>query len=249
MSALGVIGAGGRFGSAIVAAAAASGWTVTLRATSGGWVESSAPDVVVDVSRPDAVERTVAYCLANELGLLYGVSGLGAEGHELLREATATVPVLVASNFSAGHRLQRRALSALLLAASPQAGGDWRAAVRERHPASKRDAPSATALELRDLLDGAGLPVGGVDCEREGPPVSDHEVILTRDGEEVRLLHRVGDLVAAAGGALRAAEWMLAAPAGLWSLGDVESVSWGAIGAESEHEASEQGGGNGRAGN
>jgi 4-hydroxy-tetrahydrodipicolinate reductase len=250
MSSLGVVGASGRLGSAILAAAPARRWEVTLRADRrSGWVESSVPDVVIDVSHPQALAGTVEYCVANDRSVLYGVSELGRDGHRLLSEAAKAVPVLIAPNFAEGHRLQRRALSALLLAASPRSGGDWRAAVRERHPTTKRDAPSATALALLDQLNLAGLRAARLDCEREGPPVSDHEVIFTREGEEVRLFHRVGGLIAAASGALRAAEWVLGAPAGLWSLEDVEMAGLGASeDAGSEQRAIERGGRDGAAG-
>lgn len=220
MKALGIVGAGGRLGSALERAAVEAGWMVCARATRrGGWVEEAVPEVVVDVSAREAQSAVLEYSLARSLPLVCGVSGLQAADHERLERAAAAIPVLVAPNFSFGHHLQRLALAAIL-AAAPQARG-WRLAVSERHPRGKRDAPSATARVLREDLRAAGAPAGEIEALRGGPPVSDHQVTLSGSGERLMLLHEVGDLAAASSGALHAAEWMRTAPPGRWSMDDV----------------------------
>lgn len=216
---LGVVGARGRLGQSVVDAATALGWQITLTATRDGWEQSATPDVVIDASHRCGVARVAGYCARAGCGLVEAVSGLEASARSALADAGAIVPVVVASNLAYGHHLHARAVAAAvgMLSADEQ----WSVCVSDRHPASKRDRPSATARELVRICESMG--VGGVDIvsHRKGPPVSDHWVTLARGDETLTLAHSTRDLGAAAHGALRAADWLEHAGPGLWSMTDV----------------------------
>jgi 4-hydroxy-tetrahydrodipicolinate reductase len=93
--------------------------------------------------------------------------------------------------------------------------------VSDRHPVSKRDKPSATARELARICQAVGVDRVDIASYREGPPVSDHWVTLTRGEETLTFTHATRDLGAAAHGALRAARWVKAAGPRVWSMADV----------------------------
>jgi 4-hydroxy-tetrahydrodipicolinate reductase len=220
MRSLGVVGARGRLGARLLSMASDAGWTVSLSAGRDYWAEDLPPQVVVDVSHPSAVERVGGYCMANGTALVYGVSNVNGAALEMLLAVAELVPVVLAPNFSFGHQLQRRALAAMLAALAPR-GDLWEVTLVERHPATKRDAPSATAKALyADCLEQANI-AADIQSVRAGLPVSDHAAHLTSAGEELTLTHAVNDLAAAATGALRAADWAARAPRGCWSMEDV----------------------------
>jgi 4-hydroxy-tetrahydrodipicolinate reductase len=56
---------------------------------------------------------------------------------------------------------------------------------------------------------------------RGGDVVGDHLVMFAGSGERLELTHRATDRVIFAAGALRAAKWAVAQPAGLYSMQDV----------------------------
>lgn len=215
---LGVIGARGRLGSAVVREAGLCGWQLSLTTTRERTTATAAPHVIVDASEPSALAAVADLCRAHGAALVHAVSALDQHGHETLERLALAVPVVLAPNLTLGHELQRRMVAAVAALAA-EAG--WTAAVVDRHPAAKRDAPSATARSLAALCMTLGLPAPTIASLRHGLPVADHDLALTGAGEQVTVRHAVGDLVAAARGALRAAAWALEAAPGLWTIDDV----------------------------
>ena len=219
---LGVAGASGRLGSRLVELARQAGWTVSLMVSRrAGWRIEAPPQVVVDVSHPDALSEVAAYCARESVALVSATSGLQERDLLELRALAAKVPVVRAANLSLGHYLQTEALAAVARALAGR-GGVRGAEVRvvDRHPATKHDRPSATAIQLAALWrDHGGEAV--VESLRHGLPVADHQVGWAFEGEELVIEHRVLDRAAAARGALAAASWALGRPPGLATMNDV----------------------------
>ncbi len=72
-----------------------------------------------------------------------------------------------------------------------------RVTIIDRHPETKKDAPSATAYRLASAV--------GTDrmiAVRSGPAVADHQIVLAWSGETLEINHRVTSLEAPAEGAL-----------------------------------------------
>lgn len=243
-----LIGAAGRMGRAIQAAAAQQGGfeivgrveTPANREASGGVCTDDAAAVirpglvVVDFSRPDAAEASARLCAQRGVPFVSGTTGLDASQQLAIAEAARAVAVVHASNFSLGVAALRRALRAAL--AAVPAG--WDVEIVERHHRLKKDSPSGTARTLAaDVLDARGggvlrhgreglvgeRPAGevGVHAVRGGTWVGDHEVLLAGDGEWLELRHVAQDRAAFAHGALAAAAFVADAGPGLYTLDDV----------------------------
>lgn len=218
---LGVFGATGRLGRVLCQAAQARGTRVTLRVSRGVRQDDAAPSVVVDVSHRSALPSVLSYCAERSVPLVECVSGLEEGDLRGLDELALRVPVVHAPNLAFGHHLQLAMLEALepLLRSAPEG---WEVTVSERHPTHKVDAPSATALALserwRRLSGGRPARISSV---RGGLPVSEHELCLTLPGEALHVRHEVGDRMAAAQGALRAADWVRARRPGRWTMSHV----------------------------
>ena len=60
---------------------------------------------------------------------------------------------------------------------------------------------------------------------REGEVVGEHTVTFTGPGEQLELTHQAGSREIFARGALRAAEWVVGKPAGLYSMQDVLGIA------------------------
>ena len=155
---VGVVGASGRMGTAICAAvAAADGLELTAEVGSGDSLQAlSGCDVVVDVTRPDAVLDTVRWCVGHEVHVVVGTSGMDgarlAEVRSLLGGAPA-VGVLVAPNFSLG------AVLAMRFAAEAARYFESVEVVETHHP-DKVDAPSGTARRTAELVSEARSAAG-----------------------------------------------------------------------------------------
>ncbi|WP_417688309.1 4-hydroxy-tetrahydrodipicolinate reductase [Pseudidiomarina sp.] len=158
---IGVIGASGRMGQAVLNEAQAQGVepaaalvgahstklnqeTVSgLRFTDGSELAVGGVDVLIDFSLPAALPTNLQ--LAERLGvpLVVCTTGLDAEHYALLDQAAASIPVLYAANTSVGICLMEQ-LVQLASASLPDADIE----ITEAHHSAKRDAPSGTAWVL-----------------------------------------------------------------------------------------------------
>jgi len=176
---IGVAGASGRMGRAVIAAvlaeprAALAGGAVRpgsvaaggpIRDTGGGETglafSGDAPalfaesDVVIDFSAPDATAAFAALAAESGTPLIVGTTGITAEDQARLEEAARTVAVLQAPNFSLGINL----LARLVREAAARLGEEFDIEILEMHHRYKRDAPSGTALALGHAAgEGRGL--------------------------------------------------------------------------------------------
>jgi 4-hydroxy-tetrahydrodipicolinate reductase len=123
-------------------------------------------------------------------------------------------------------------------------GDQYDVEIVETHHRLKKDAPSGTALRLADVLARSlGLDprndliksrdgdIGerpprkiGVQTLRGGDVVGDHTVFFLGPGERVELTHRATSRGNFAQGALRAAQWIVNRPPGLYDMQDVLGV-------------------------
>lgn len=218
---LGIIGSSGRLGGALAAACQHAGLPVVAELNRTGLVETAVPNVVFDASSAAMFRRTLRLVDRWQAALIYCVSVLPPEHRRQLDRLAERRPVLLATNLSPGHWLQTR-LTRQLAALVKQCDLVATAAVYERHPATKRDRPSASAVQLaRAWQDHAPTAVSEVVGLRHGPAVSSHRVQLDLAGESLSISHEVSNLSAAAQGGLLLAAKALELPAGLVTSDEV----------------------------
>jgi 4-hydroxy-tetrahydrodipicolinate reductase len=196
---------------------------------------AEAVDVMIDVSAAAATPWIAGAARQAGTPLVCGVTGLGEVGHAALESAARQVPVLYARNLSPGIAALLDLLPRLL-AALPEADVE----IVETHHRGKKDAPSGTAEALAEVvvrargdLDEQRIVYGregiaprqpgeiGIHSLRGGANSGEHTILLATDGEEIRISHRALSRRTFADGALRAAEWVVKQPPGLYSMADV----------------------------
>jgi 4-hydroxy-tetrahydrodipicolinate reductase len=176
-------------------------------------------DVAIDFSQPGAVEEICRAALQDRRPLVIGTTGHSPEQRRLIEETAKSLPIVFASNFSVGVN----ALFALTGKAVEILGNEFDLEIIETHHVMKKDAPSGTAKTLAEILKQARksdkkIPIQSI---REGEVVGEHTVIFDGPGERLELVHRARSRDTFAKGALRAAEWVIGKPAGLYTMQDV----------------------------
>lgn len=231
-------GAKGRMGQALIAAAAELSLPVSAALDAGDNLATALAnaDVVVDFSSHSATAKVIEICVAQGKALVIGTTGHPATERQRLAAEAARIPSVWAGNFSIGVNL----LFALTSRAATVLGDDYDAELIEMHHRHKKDAPSGTAARLLELILSArqlgpdALRHGrngitgertrkevGVHALRGGGVVGDHTVIFASPGERLELTHKAGDRAIFAHGALRAAQWVVKQPSGLYDMQDV----------------------------
>jgi 4-hydroxy-tetrahydrodipicolinate reductase len=176
-------------------------------------------DVAIDFSHANAVEEICRVARQDRHPLVIGTTGHAPEQRRVIEETAKSLPIVFASNFSVGVN----ALFSLTHKAAEIFGEEFNLEIIETHHTKKKDAPSGTAKTLAEILKKARKIDGEIPIQsiREGDVVGEHTVIFSGPGERLELIHRAKSRETFAKGALRAAEWVIGKPAGLYNMQDV----------------------------
>lgn len=166
-------------------------------------------DVAIDFTAPGAVVANLAELAERGLNVVIGTTGW-QEQERALRALVERqgIGVLAASNFSIGLHIFRAAVARAAAGFASQEGvGAW---VHEAHHIGKKDAPSGTALTLRQTIEEAEYG-GAIDVSstRAGSIPGTHTVGFDGPSETVTLTHSVRDRAVFAHGALAVARWLV----------------------------------------
>ena len=193
--------------------------------------------VAVDFSRAQFIVEHAQACVRAGVPLLVGATGFDASVRAALEAASLKIAVVIAPNTSVGVGV----VAELVRLATASLGAGFDVEIAEAHHKLKRDAPSGTALALGEVVAAArGETLAdiavfdrhgafeartqgsvGFSVVRAGDIVGEHTVIFAGAGERVEITHRATDRAAFARGALRAAQWLVGRPAGLYGMADV----------------------------
>jgi 4-hydroxy-tetrahydrodipicolinate reductase len=205
---------------------------VMITADPAGSLKGAA--VAVDFSSPQCVAANARACALAGVPILIGTTGFDAATRAILERTAKDIPVLIAPNTSAGVSVAAKLVSIAALTLGPS----YDVEIFEAHHRMKRDAPSGTALALGEAVAGArGQDLKevaiydrtgqsaprtpgsiGFSSLRAGDIVGEHTVTFAAAGERVEITHRATDRITFARGALRAAEWLIGRPAGLYGM-------------------------------
>src|SRR5437773_9372400 len=176
-------------------------------------------DVAIDFSHPNAIDEICRAALQHGRSLVIGTTGHSPQQCRMIESSSHSLPIVFASNFSIGVNV----LFWLTRKAAERLGGDFDAKIVETHHKMKKDAPSGTAKTLAEVLNTTKktkreIPIQSI---REGDVVGEHTVVFSGPGERLELTHRAASREIFARGALRAAEWIVSQPPGLYSMQNV----------------------------
>ncbi|MGS0535402.1 4-hydroxy-tetrahydrodipicolinate reductase [Pseudoalteromonas sp. SaAl2] len=173
MNRIGVFGANGRMGLALVEAAHKNN-NAELAAA---YVRSSSPllniavnqlnsaapldvtfsderevangiDVLIDFTLPAGMRAHLKTAVANNIAMVIGTTGLSDDDMQALNEAAKQIPIVFARNYSVGVNL----LLNLVQTAATKFGDDLDIEIFEAHHRHKIDAPSGTALAIGEAI-------------------------------------------------------------------------------------------------
>ncbi len=194
-------------------------------------------DVVIDFSAPVSTLRNLRAIVDRRRAVVVGTTGFSPEELADFKDLACQVPSVFSPNMSVGVNVLFKVLGDVARAL----GEDYDIEVIEAHHRLKKDAPSGTALKIAEVLATAmkrdlgqvgvyarkGL-IGertrteiGIQTLRGGDIVGDHTVLFAGAGERVEVTHRAHSRDAFAGGAVRAAQWVIRQPPGLYDMQDV----------------------------
>ncbi|MCH5137678.1 4-hydroxy-tetrahydrodipicolinate reductase [Clostridiaceae bacterium UIB06] len=191
-------------------------------------------DVIIDFSRPDALESLIKYAKEKNVGIVLCTTGFTDEQILKINEAANEIPIFRSANMSIGINVVNKVLKNI----SELLYKDFDIEIIEKHHNQKVDAPSGTALLLANTIKDS-LPEEtifvhgregiakrshkeiGIHAIRGGSIVGDHEVIFAGQGEVIEISHYAISREVFAVGSLKACQFMYGKENGLYSMDDV----------------------------
>jgi len=176
-------------------------------------------DVAIDFSVAAAVPKNVEVCARADVPLVEGTTGWHASVGEVSRIVNeANAALIYGANFSVGvqifYRLAARAGELLRDLES------YDGFIEEAHHKRKRDAPSGTAIQLREIVAqalGRELPIAST---RAGNIPGTHRLGFDSAADQITLTHTARSREGFAAGALLAAHW-IAGRKGVYEFSEV----------------------------
>jgi len=176
-------------------------------------------DVAIDFSVGEAVLKNVEACARAKVALVEGTTGWKqheSEARQIVAEHSSAL--VYGANFSIGVNVFYRIVKH---AASLFAAVDgYSPFIEESHHNRKRDAPSGTALKLRDLMSEHLDPDIPTSSTRAGYIPGTHRVGFDSEADQILLTHTARSRQGFASGALLAAHW-IAGRTGVFEFGEV----------------------------
>lgn len=187
--------------------------------------------VIIDFSHPNALDDVLSFIKTHLCPLVIGTTGYNTSQKQCIRQLAEYVPILLSANMSLGMNI----LNALVeqVASIFHDGVDIE--VIEIHHRHKIDAPSGSAQSMVNAIE-MGLAekrrhvhgrVGetrrrtrdiGIHSLRGGNVTGRHEAWFMHELETITLTHEAHDRLVFARGALKAAQFVLTANPGFYSM-------------------------------
>jgi 4-hydroxy-tetrahydrodipicolinate reductase len=181
------------------------------------WLTGS--DVAIDFTVADAVLTNVEACARAKVPLVEGTTGWKERQQEVMRIIEEQDGALVyGANFSVGVNLFYRVVGFATELFSAVEGYD--AFIEEAHHKRKRDAPSGTALALKEIMHVRGQAEVPVSSTRAGYIPGTHRVGFDSAADQITLTHTARSREGFAAGALFAARWIVGRK-GIYEFSDV----------------------------
>jgi 4-hydroxy-tetrahydrodipicolinate reductase len=167
----------------------------------------SGVDVAIDFSVGEAVPRNINACVSVGVPIVEGTTGWKSKETDIIEAVKEFNGALVyGANFSIGVNVFYRIANQAAQLFSAVEG--YAPFIEEAHHSRKKDAPSGTALKLREVMSeslGENIPTSST---RAGFIPGTHRVGFDSEADQILLTHTARSREGFASGALLAAHWI-----------------------------------------
>ena len=192
------------------------------------------PNVIIDFSLPTASLHMLEFASKNNIPVVIATTGFSDEQNTKIKEFSKEIPIFKSANMSYEINIMSQIVSKLATLLS-----DSDIEIVETHHNKKLDSPSGTALILADSINNAlenkmdyeyhrhskheARPKNeiGIHSIRGGTEVGKHTVMFFGENESLEITHNVTSRSIFAKGALKAAEFIVDKPNGLYDMKDL----------------------------
>ena len=175
-------------------------------------------DVAIDFTVAEAVRRNVEACVAVGVPIVVGTTGWNDQRKEIERiVCDGSGAMVFGANFSIGVNLFYKIAD--FAAELFSRFREYEAFIEEQHHSRKKDAPSGTALKIKDIV-AQHVDVKSVSSTRSGNIPGTHRVGFDGPADQILLEHTARSREGFALGAIMGAEWIVRKK-GFYEFGEI----------------------------
>jgi len=172
---------------------------------------------VIDFSLPEATPSLLAMAVHAKTPYVCGTTGWASseERQRIFQAAAKVIPIVWDSNFSLGIEALSQMMEVITRFKLPEIQ------IVDIHHSQKRDAPSGTALKLKErgLQENPHQKIT-IESIRVGEVPGEHKILVSLKDETLELTHRALSRIPFAEGAIRALAWAQNQKPGLYAMKD-----------------------------
>ena len=177
-------------------------------------------DLVIDFSRPESTMPLVQEAKEHKKPLIIGTTGFTEIEVKLIEEASTEIPIMLSFNMSRGIYYFKKNIKQFLKDNSDS----LKCLISETHHTQKVDAPSGTAIELKNFIELNNNQKYITSVEIESKRILDvfgiHEVIFFNDSNHISFKHEALSRKIFADGAISIAKSMIGISPGMYTTHD-----------------------------
>lgn len=192
-------------------------------------------DVIIDFSKPEALQGLIDYALSTNTPLVIATTGLSLQDMDYIKNASTKVPIFQSANMSVGINVLIRLAQTAAKLMEDFADIE----IVEKHHNLKVDSPSGTAYLIANKINNnlkrpKGYTFGrhsktdkrdnneiGIHAIRGGTIVGEHTVILAGNDEVIEISHSAASKSIFALGAIRAAKFIVNKEPAFYGMDDL----------------------------
>ncbi len=192
-------------------------------------------DVIIDFSRPEALQGLLEYAVITNTSLVIATTGLSPQDMDNIKEASSKVPIFQSANMSIGINVLIRLVQTAAKLMEDSADIE----IIEKHHNLKVDAPSGTAYLIANKIneslketkkytfgrhsktDKRSVNEIGIHAVRGGTIVGDHTVIFAGKDEVIEICHSAASKNIFASGAIKAAKFLVNKDPAFYNMDDL----------------------------
>lgn len=183
-------------------------------------IEAEECDVFIDCTNAETLlSNNYQQYLSVKKPLVIATTGFDEDGMEKIKQMSEKMPVIQSGNFS----IALHDFIETLKFAVRTISDDTDVSIIELHHNQKKDAPSGTALMIKEALIKSNSRLNDdnvhISSVRGGTIVGEHQVIFANCNDEVtEYKHQISSREALAGGAVEVSRWLSAQPDGFYDM-------------------------------
>ena len=177
-------------------------------------------DLIIDFSRPESTMHLLQEAEAHSKPMIIGTTGFSQNEIKLIEKASKKIPIVLSYNMSKGIYYFKKNIKQFL----ENNSDSFKCLINETHHTEKVDAPSGTAIELKEFIELNNDQKYITTIEIESKRISDvfgiHEIIFFNDIDHLSFKHEALSRNIFADGALSIAKLLNSKSPGMYSVQD-----------------------------